>query len=167
VGLDLFDAVRYKREESPVARLIKRYDNRKLYDTEAKRYVRLADIAALVRSGHEVQVIDNASGEDLTAQTLTKIIVEGEGGQRPLPPAELLHQVLRWGAQSAESGWAQLQRGITGAVERALERRGPLRELKDEIARLKRRLEELEASVSEIQKESADGRNDGGRDGER
>lgn len=150
-----------------MARLIKRYDNRKLYDTEEKRYVRLAEIAALVRSGHQVQVIDNATGEDLTAQTLTKIIVEGEGGERPLPPAELLHQVLRWGAQSAESGWAQLQRGITGAVERALERKGPFRELKEEIARLKRRLEELEASVSEIQKESTDGTSNDGRDGER
>jgi polyhydroxyalkanoate synthesis repressor PhaR len=150
-----------------VARLIKRYDNRKLYDTEEKRYVRLAEIAALVRTGHEVQVIDNASGEDLTAQTLTKIIVEGEGGERPLPPAELLHQVLRWGAQSAESGWSQLQRGITAAVERALERKGPLRELREEIARLTRRLEELEASVSEMQKERTDGHDNDGRDGER
>jgi polyhydroxyalkanoate synthesis repressor PhaR len=143
-----------------VARLIKRYDNRKLYDTEEKKYVRLADIAALVRAGHEIQVTDNASGEDLTAQTLTKIIVEGEGGERAQPPVELLHQVVRWGAQSAESGWAQLQRGISGAVERALERKGPIRQIKGEIARLRERLEELEASVSKMQKEVDDGRND-------
>ncbi len=147
-----------------MSRLIKRYDNRKLYDTHEKRYVRLAELAALVRAGHQIQVLDNATGEDLTAQTLTKIIVEVEGAERALPPVELLHQVVRWGTQSAESGWAQLQQGISRAVERALERHGPVRRIKEELARLTRRLEELEAAVAEMEKETRDGRTDQGGD---
>ena len=51
--------------------LIKRYPNRKLYDTEAKQYVTLEQIAELIRSGKDVQVIDHESGEDLTALTLS------------------------------------------------------------------------------------------------
>lgn len=147
-----------------MTRLIKRYDNRKLYDTSEKRYVRLAELAALVRAGHQIQVLDNTTGEDLTAQTLTKIIVEGESAERALPPVELLHQVVRWSAQSAESGWAQLQQGISRAVERALERHGPVRRIKDELARLSKRLEELEAAVAEIEKEARNARGDEGGD---
>ena len=49
--------------------MIKRYPNRKLYDTEAKRYVTLEQITHMIEAGHEVQVIDNESGEDLTAPT--------------------------------------------------------------------------------------------------
>lgn len=57
-------------------RIIKRYSNRKLYDTRDSRYVTLAQIAELVRGGEEVQVIDNASKEDKTEATLALIISE-------------------------------------------------------------------------------------------
>ena len=57
-------------------RLIKRYESRKLYDTEESRYVSLDEIAEWVRTGQEVKVIDNASADDVTAQTLTQIILE-------------------------------------------------------------------------------------------
>jgi polyhydroxyalkanoate synthesis repressor PhaR len=55
--------------------LIKRYPNRKLYDTEAKSYITLEGVAALIRNGEDVQVIDHESGEDLTTLTLTQIIL--------------------------------------------------------------------------------------------
>jgi len=55
-----------------MVRLIKRYGSRKLYDTEESRYVLLEDIAAWIRQGQEVRVIDNKSAEDVTAQTLTR-----------------------------------------------------------------------------------------------
>ena len=58
--------------------MIKRYPNRKLYDTEAKRYVTLEQITHMIEAGHEVQVIDNESGEDLTNLTLSQIIFERE-----------------------------------------------------------------------------------------
>lgn len=67
-------------------RLIKRYANRKLYDTEEKRYVTLDQVANLVRDGEEIKVVDNESGEDLTSVTLSQILVEQEkkgGGALP------------------------------------------------------------------------------------
>ncbi len=63
--------------------LIKRYPNRKLYDTEAKRYVTLENITEMIQKGEEVQVVDYESGEDLTNLTLTQIILEQEKKARP------------------------------------------------------------------------------------
>ena len=61
--------------------IIKRYPNRKLYDTEAKQYITLEGIASVIRSGQEVQVIDHVTWEDLTALTLSQIILEQEKRQ--------------------------------------------------------------------------------------
>ena len=67
-------------------RLIKRYESRKLYDTEESRYVSLDEIAEWIRTGQEVQVVDNGTGADVTAQTLTQIILdEGTKGTALLP----------------------------------------------------------------------------------
>ena len=63
---------------SKKTRIVKRYQNRKLYDTSASRYVTLDDIATLIREGEDVQVIDNQNQEDLTSVTLTQIIFEQE-----------------------------------------------------------------------------------------
>lgn len=68
-------------------RVIKRYPNRKLYDADARAYVSLEEIAALVRDGETVQVLDHATGDDITAQTLTQVILdEGRRGTSLLPP---------------------------------------------------------------------------------
>ena len=56
--------------------VIKKYENRRMYDTSASRYVNLEDVAEMVRNGEELQVVDAKSGEDLTARVLTQIIVE-------------------------------------------------------------------------------------------
>ena len=53
---------------NPAKHLVKRYANRKLYDVEAKAYVSMADLAALIRGGHTLEVVDNVTGEDITAQ---------------------------------------------------------------------------------------------------
>lgn len=76
---------------------IKRYANRKLYDTEAKRYVTLDDLAAFVRQGEEVQVVDHATGEDLTSQTLFQIIFEEEKKIGGLLPHVFLTRFIRAG----------------------------------------------------------------------
>ncbi len=70
--------------------VIKRYPNRKLYDTAAKQYIALDGIAELVRQGAEIKVVDHASGEDLTAFTLTQIILEQEKKR----PGFLTHSFL-------------------------------------------------------------------------
>jgi polyhydroxyalkanoate synthesis repressor PhaR len=59
-------------------RTIKRYSNRKLYDTEDKRYITLEQIAELVRDGQDIKVIENQTGEDLTTITLSQILLEQE-----------------------------------------------------------------------------------------
>ena len=57
-------------------RTIKRYESRKLYDPEESRYVSLQEIAEWIREGQEIEVLDNASSESVTEQTLTQIILE-------------------------------------------------------------------------------------------
>lgn len=75
--------------------IVKRYPNRKLYDTRAKQYITLEGIAELIRQGEEVQVIDHSSGEDLTALTLTQIIFEQEKKKSGLLPNSVLTGLIR------------------------------------------------------------------------
>ena len=74
--------------------VIRKYPNRRLYDTCNSRYINLDEIAALVRNGKDVQVIDSATGEDITRVTLTQIIVENAKGQPAGLPLELLRQLI-------------------------------------------------------------------------
>lgn len=73
---------------------IRKYANRRLYNTSSRKYVNLNDIAALVREGAGVQVVDAKSGEDLTRLVLTQIIVEDAKGQANGLPLELLRQLI-------------------------------------------------------------------------
>ena len=74
--------------------VIKKYANRRLYDTSGSRYINLEDIAALVRNGKDLQVVDAKTGEDLTRVTLTQIIVEDAKEQPTGLPLELLRQLI-------------------------------------------------------------------------
>lgn len=78
-------------------KIIKRYQNRKLYDTESSRYVTLDDIAIMIKNGEDVKVVDNRSKEDLTGITLTQIIYEEEKKQRSILPLDALKKVIRTG----------------------------------------------------------------------
>lgn len=74
--------------------VIKKYENRRLYDTASSRYVNLEDVAKLVREGDEVQIVDAKSGEDLTRVVLTQIIVEGAKDKDSGLPTDLLRQII-------------------------------------------------------------------------
>ena len=74
--------------------LIKKYGNRRLYDTAASRYVNLDDIAAFIREGRDVQVVDAKTGKDLTRVTLTQIITEDAKDKPTGLPLELLRQLV-------------------------------------------------------------------------
>ena len=76
-------------------RLIKKYENRRLYDTVESRYVNLEEVAKLVRDGTDIQVVDAKSGEDLTRSVLTQIIVEDSRGAEGGPPLEFLRDLVR------------------------------------------------------------------------
>ena len=76
--------------------LVKRYSNRRLYDTKQSRYITLADLAEKIREGEDVQVVDAKTGDDLTQATLTQIIMESRGAAKLLP-VPLLIQLIRLG----------------------------------------------------------------------
>lgn len=80
-------------------RIIKRYQNRKLYDTSSSRYVTLDDIAILIRQGEDVQIIDNQSRDDLTSVTLTQIIFEQEKKKKSLLPLNTLRNIIQSGGE--------------------------------------------------------------------
>lgn len=80
--------------------VIKRYPNRKLYDTEAKQYITLDGIAGLIRDGQEVQIQDHTSGEDLTTVTLTQIIFEQEKKQGGFLPRSVLTGLVQAGGDT-------------------------------------------------------------------
>ncbi|MEM9454836.1 MAG: polyhydroxyalkanoate synthesis regulator DNA-binding domain-containing protein [Myxococcota bacterium] len=73
--------------------LVKKYSNRRLYDTEDSRYITLDELAEKVRGGSDVRVIDAKSGADLTQGTLTQIILESNAAR--LLPVPLLTQLIR------------------------------------------------------------------------
>jgi polyhydroxyalkanoate synthesis repressor PhaR len=74
--------------------IIKKYGNRRLYDTTASRYINLEEIAALIRDGKQVRVVDAKTGQDLTRVTLTQIIVEDAKDGPTGLPLELLRQLI-------------------------------------------------------------------------
>jgi polyhydroxyalkanoate synthesis repressor PhaR len=74
--------------------VIKKYGNRRLYDTSASRYVNLDEIAGMVRNGTDVQVLDAKTGEDLTRATLMQVIAEDTKGQHEGLPLELIRQLI-------------------------------------------------------------------------
>src|SRR5579872_5904266 len=103
--------------------LIKKYGNRRLYDTAGSRYVNLDDLAAMVREGKDVKVVDAKTGRDLTRVTLTQIITEDAKGKPTGLPLELLRQLivasdevrqefLMWYLKSAFETYEKLQDAV-------------------------------------------------------
>jgi polyhydroxyalkanoate synthesis repressor PhaR len=136
-----------------MVRLIKRYESRKLYDTEESRYVSLDEIAGWIRQGQEVRVVDNATTADVTSQTLTQIILdEGRRGTSFLP-SELLHDLVRLGERAVSNGFEQVQHGVDRLVQASIDRLAPVRRAREEMSSLRTRLEQLEASLAELEKE--------------
>ncbi|HXO26643.1 MAG TPA: polyhydroxyalkanoate synthesis regulator DNA-binding domain-containing protein [Thermoanaerobaculia bacterium] len=134
-------------------RLIKRYESRKLYDTEESRYVSLEEIASWVRQGQEVRVLDNATAGDVTSQTLTQIILdEGRRGTSSLP-SELLHELVRLGERAVHSGVEQVQHGVDRLVQASIDRLAPVRRAREEMSGLRTRLEQLEESLAALDSE--------------
>ena len=138
-----------------MVRLIKRYESRKLYDTEESRYVSLDELADWIRDGQEVRVLDNASGADVTAQTLTQIILDEGRRGTSLLPTELLHDLVRVGQKAVESGVEQMQSKVDRFVQASIDRLGPVRRAREEMDRLRSRLEELESSLTRLESTGA------------
>lgn len=110
-------------------KVVKRYANRKLYDTHKSCYVTLEDIAQMIRDRDEVVVVDNKSGEDLTAVTLAQIIFEAEKRRHFVSLA-----VLRKLVQEGGSALGELARGSVDRVQaKASEVRQSAQKLRDDL----------------------------------
>jgi polyhydroxyalkanoate synthesis repressor PhaR len=145
------------RRSQVMVRLIKRYESRKLYDTEESRYVSLDEIAEWVREGQEIRVVDNANSEDVTAQTLAQIILgEGRDGRSRIS-TEVMHDLVRFGEKALSTGVEQVQQGMDRVVRASIDKLGPVRQAREEMKRLRSRLEELETSLVELERHGLSG----------
>jgi polyhydroxyalkanoate synthesis repressor PhaR len=153
--------------------IIKKYEDRRLYDTTASRYVNLEDVARMIRQGIEVQVIDARKGEDLTRMILTQIIVENARGREAGLPLEFLrrlimasdeatHDFLIWYWNTTLDMYQKAEEALrSGLSEAKAAARSPLEFLgrllpglpqarpaeSDEVQALRRRIAELEAQL--------------------
>ncbi len=87
-------------------KIIKRYQNRKLYDTHESSYVTLDEIAKMIKAGEDLRVIDNKTKNDITASTLTQLLYESEKKAKTQPSVDLLKEIIRHGDGSF-SGFIQ------------------------------------------------------------
>jgi polyhydroxyalkanoate synthesis repressor PhaR len=104
----------------PDPRVVKRYANRKLYDTQRSRYVTLDQIAEMIRAGEDVKIIDNNSKEDLTAITLAQIIFEEEKKASFLP-LSALRNIIQNGGQSIQALASQAGERVRAVFRREKE----------------------------------------------
>src|SRR5262245_34922665 len=93
--------------------LIKRYANRKLYNTDTSRYITLKGIAELVEAGEDVRVVDNETGEDISSVALSQILVDNERESRSVPKT-LLSDLIQ---KSGDALYGALRRGVGDASE--------------------------------------------------
>ncbi|MGH1363693.1 MAG: polyhydroxyalkanoate synthesis regulator DNA-binding domain-containing protein [Calditrichia bacterium] len=134
-----------------MSRIIKRYDNRKLYDTESRKYISLEEIAGLVRDGVDVKVIEQSTEKDITTQTLTQVIFEeGKKGRNPLS-TEVLHDVIRMGNHMLDDGFQEVKKRIDQFIPEGLS----LNKLfnsgeSEEMDGLKKRIESLESLITNL-----------------
>src|ERR1044071_9960510 len=102
----------------PETRIIKRYANRKLYDTEHSRYVTLDQISEMIRNGDDVKIVDNKTKEDLTTVTLAQIIFEEEKKQKSFLPLNAMRNIIQSGGERIEELVTQAQKRVSGVFSR-------------------------------------------------
>jgi len=146
-------------------RVIKRYGggSRKLYDTEESRYVSLEEISAWIGEGQEIQVLDSATGEDVTAQTLAQTLYEDPTRGHSILPTGFLNEVIRKGHETFNDRMEQVQAGMDRLVKASLDKVAFSGPLQADMDLLKARLAELEASLVELEQDRKSAVDGGGR----
>src|SRR5665647_2375277 len=109
----------------PETRIIKRYANRKLYDTEHSRYVTLDQISEMIRQGDDVKIVDNKTKEDLTTVTLAQIIFEEEKKQRSFLPLGAMRNIIQSGGEWFAEAQRRVQSILPGKKRDGIEDPGP------------------------------------------
>jgi polyhydroxyalkanoate synthesis repressor PhaR len=158
---------------SPQTIVIKKYENRRLYDTTHSRYVNLDEVAQMVRDGWEVQVLDAVTGEDRTRAVLTQIVVEHAKDDHSTFPLDVLRQMVVASGRVTNEAALTYMRGVFDMYQNAYRAVAPLAPThvaapapppvsatvphrgEDEVDALKKRLAELESVVSGIRSKPA------------
>ena len=162
-----------KVDTEGAAVVIRKYPNRRLYNTASRAYVNLADVAALIRKGEDVQVVDAQTGEDITRVVLTQIIVEDAKEAPTGLPLDLLRQLVRasdragqevimWYLKSAFDTYEKVQEAVEVRLNEVrsaalsplhlvqnLLMTPPVPQADGELERLRRRVAELEQRQKE------------------
>ena len=128
-------------------KVIKRYTNRKLYDTVESRYVTLDEIAHMIKGGAEVKIIDNRTKEDLTSVTLAQIIFEEEK-KRSQMPLGVLREIIRHGGEAVAGFYAEKAGTLVGKVAELKSKTESIRE--DLSARVTGMFRKPEEAVDEL-----------------
>ena len=131
-------------------RVIKRYANRKLYDTERSRYITLQDVAELVRDGVDIQIVDNDNDEDITGLTLAQILLDSEKRKQRTLPLHALKHMLQSGGSFLPQRIAQPVSQIRGDAERAVTEIRDQAERQLKTLRERANLEEVRGSLQEL-----------------
>jgi len=160
-----------------VPRTIKRYANRKLYDTSESCYITLDEIADLVKDGVEVEIVDNTSKEDLTAVTLAQILFEAEKRKKRMLPLATLRTLIQSGGELIEKSitrpvvktrddavqkvthfgeqtqktWDDFQRQIEERVTGVVKSVSHLRPVQGDLDAIAARLDAIEARLSAME----------------
>lgn len=134
-------------------RVVKRYGggSRKLYDTEESRYVSLEEISEWIGEGQEIQVLDSATGDDVTAQVLAQTLFEDHKRGHAILPTGFLHDLIRKGHQTLNERVEQVQAGMERLVQASLDRVSLAGPLQQDMDHLKARLAELEAALADLE----------------
>jgi len=139
-------------------KIIKRYQNRKLYDTSDSCYVTLEDIAEMIKQGDEVQIIDNETKEDLTGVTLAQIIFEEQKRKTHVLPLSTFRQIIQNSgdtirdivSKAVESGRGEIQHVreiVDEKIRPTVEHIRELPAVQSEIKHLRQRIDTLEGKV--------------------
>ena len=137
-------------------KIIKRYQNRKLYDTSDSCYVTLEDISEMIKAGDEVQILDNTTKEDLTSVTLAQIIFEEQKRKTNVLPLSTFRQIIQGGGEalrelvtSGAKEFGKVREFVDDKVIPAVNSINELPAVKDELASLGRRLSAIEKKLAE------------------
>ena len=140
-------------------KVIKRYQNRKLYDTSDSCYVTLEDISEMIKMGEEVEIIDNTTKEDLTAVTLAQIIFEEQKKKTNVLPLKTFQDIIRGGSEAIKEivtrgakEIGSVREFVDDRVVPAMNNLSAMPAVREHMEQLAKRVDHLEKKLSAIER---------------
>jgi len=140
-------------------KIIKRYQNRKLYDTTDSCYVTLEDISEMIKQGEDVEIIDNTTKEDLTAVTLAQIIFEEQKRKTHVLPLKTFREIIQGSGEALKEivtrgarEFSSVREFVDDKVMPAVNNITGMPAVKDEIEKLIKRMGRMEKKLAELER---------------